>query len=170
MIAKQWLLVGVFGVALVGNPYLGCSHAGASDFTYAEADMKEAVLGTWQGSADIDGESVPFSLVLEQASLRSRSIAPKVQPECGSRSFVKPAAACLSSSDMPVTGMLSSENPALDGAVEGHVQAFRTLDSVTLTLTLQDGKVLTGTIEKQALGDGRVSAAAPLGTFSMARR
>lgn len=173
MIAKRWLLLGVFGVALVVNPYLGCDRAGESDFTYAEADMRDAVLGTWQGSADIDGESVPFSLVLDQASGKSKTqggVAPKVQPPCGTRSFVKPAAACLSSTDMPVVGTLSSENPALDGAVDGHAQAFRTLDSVTLTLSLQDGKVLTGAIEKQALSEGRVTAAAPLGTFSMARR
>jgi hypothetical protein len=171
--AKHWLLLGVFGVALVVNPYLGCNHSGESDFTYAEADMRDAVLGAWQGSADIDGESVPFSLVLEQARAKSKTqavMAPKAEPPCGSRSFVKPAAACLSSSDMPVIGTLSSENPALDGAVEGRAQAFRTLDSVSLTLSLQDGKVLTGAIEKQGLSEGRVTAAGQLGTFSMARR
>ena len=173
MVGKRWLRVGAFVVALVVNPYLGCDRSGDSDFTYAEADMKEAVLGSWQGSADIDGESVPFSLVLEQASGKSKTqatVPPKVQPPCGLRSFVKPAAACVSSTDMPVTGTLSSENPLLDGAVEGHAQAFRTLDSVSLTLSLQDGKVLTGAIEKQALGEGRVTAAGQLGTFSMARR
>ncbi len=173
MIDKKWLLLGVFGVALVVNPYLACRHSGESDFTYAEADMKDAVLGTWQGSADIDSESVPFSLVLEQASRRSKTqniAAPKSQPQCGSRSFVKPAAACASLSDMPVIGTLSSENPAFDGAVEGHVLGFRTLDSAALTLTLQDGKVLSGNIEKQAVSDGRLSAAAQVGTFSMARQ
>ncbi len=172
MNGKKWLLLGVFGLALVVNPYLGCSHSGESDFTYAESDMKDAVLGTWQGSAEIDGETVPFSLVLEQASGKSKTqsiSAPKVQPQCGSRSFVKAAAACLSLSDMPVIGTLSSENPAFNGAVEGHVQAFRTLAAAPLTLQLEDGKVLSGTIEKQALSEGRIAATAEVGTFSMAR-
>ncbi len=174
MIGKKWLVLGVFGLALVLNPYLACSSSsGASDFTYAEADMRGAVLGTWQGNAEIDGEAVPFSLVLEQASGKSRTqslSAPKVQPQCGSRSFVKAAAACISLSDMPVIGMLSSENPAFNGAVEGHVQAFRTLEAAPLTLQLEDGKVLSGTIEKQALSEGRIAAAADIGTFSMARQ
>ncbi len=171
MKGKKWLLLGVFGGALVVNPYLACSHSGESDFTYAEADMKDAMLGTWQGNAEVDGESVAFSLVLEQASRKSKSIAaPKLQPQCGSRSFVKPAAACVSLSDMPVIGTLSSENPAFDGAVEGHLQAFRTLDAATLSLSLQDGKVLSGNIEKKALSDGQISAAAQVGTFSMARQ
>jgi hypothetical protein len=172
MNGKKWLLLAVFGVALVANPYLGCSHSGESDFTYAESDMKDAVLGTWQGSAEIDGETVPFSLVLEQASSKSKTqsiSAPKVQPQCGSRSFVKAAAACASLSDMPVTGTLSSENPALNGAVEGSARAFRNVDPTSLRLQLEDGKVLTGTLEKQSLSDGQVLSTAQVGTFSMAR-
>ncbi len=174
MNGKKLLLLAAFGVALVANPYLACSHSGESDFTYAESDMKDAVLGSWQGSAEIDGETVPFSLVLEQARRKSKTqsiSAPKVQPQCGSRSFVKAAAACVSLSEMPVIGTLSSENPALDGAVEGHVQAFRTLDDMPIVLTLQDGKALNGIIQKQSLTDGRVFAAsAQLGTFSMAHQ
>ena len=169
---KKWLLLGVFGVALVINPYLACSSENDSDFTYSEADMKEALLGTWQGTAELDGESVPFSLVLEQASAKSstQSIsAPGVQPQCGSRSFVKPAGACISLSDMPVLGTLTSENPNLNGAVDGHIQAYRTLEGAQLKLRLEDGKVLDGLIEKQSLNDGRITTNVQLGTFSLSR-
>ena len=63
---KAWLLLVVFGVGLVVNPYLACSTKDEPSFTYGEADMKAALLGTWQGSAELGGEAIPFSLTLEQ--------------------------------------------------------------------------------------------------------
>jgi hypothetical protein len=169
---KKWLLLGVFGLALVANPYLACSsNESQSDFTYSEAEMKSVVLGAWQGSAQLDGEAVPFSLVLEQASGKSKTqslSAPALQPQCGSRSFVKPAAACVSSTGMPVVGTLSSINPALDGAVDGTLTAYRTLDSVRLELRLDSGTMLYGTLEDEAVTDGRISASQS-DSFSLTR-
>ena len=169
---KKWLLLPAFGVALVINPYLACSSEDENDFTYSEADMKEALLGTWQGTAELDGETVPFSLVLEQASAKSSTqsiAAPKVQPQCGSRSFVKPAGACVSLSTMPVVGALTSENPTLNGVVEGDIAAYRNLEPVQLTLRLEDGKVLSGMIENQSLSEGLINTNVQLGTFSLSR-
>ena len=65
---KKWLLLGVFGLALVVNPYLACS-SNETEYSYSEADMKDAVLGTWQGTAEMDGETVEFSLVLARVQL-----------------------------------------------------------------------------------------------------
>ena len=169
---KNWLLLPIFGVALVINPYLACSSEDESDFTYSEADMKEALLGIWQGTAELDGEAVPFSLVLEQSSAKSSPqnvAAPKVQPQCGSRSFVKPAGACVSFSTMPVVGTLTSENPTLNGAVEGDIAAYRNLEPAELTLRLEDGKVLSGMIENQSLSAGQINTNVQLGTFSLSR-
>jgi hypothetical protein len=168
---KKWLLLGVFGFAFVMNPYLACSNAKESDFSYSEADMKDAALGSWEGTAEIDGESVDFSLVLEQASAKSKTqgvSAPKVQPQCASRSFVKPAGACLTMSEMLVVGTLTSVNPALNGPVDGSVVAYKDLGPAELTLLLDDGTRLDGKLEKQALSEGQISAK-QLGTFSLSR-
>ncbi|HEX2875631.1 MAG TPA: hypothetical protein VHP33_30475 [Polyangiaceae bacterium] len=168
---KKWLLLGVFGLALVINPYLGCSSKD-DDFDYTESEMKEAVLGDWVGTADIDGESADFTLSLQQASAKSnvQSLpAPKVQPQCASRSFVKPAAACWNTTTMPLVGTITSVNPALNGVVDGEAFSGSTLDSVNLSLHLEDGKQLSGMLKKGSLSDGSISSKVELGTFSLAR-
>jgi hypothetical protein len=169
---KKWLVLSAFGLALLVNPYLACSNSNENEFSYSEADMKDAVLGTWQGTADIDGETLEFSLVLEQASAKSKTqsvSAPKVQPQCSSRSFVKPAAACEALSQMPIVGTLTSVNPALNGAVDGDVLAYQNLDRVELSLRLEDGTQLSGMLETQALADGRILKPEQVGTFSLSR-
>jgi hypothetical protein len=168
---KKWLLLGVFGLALVINPYLGCS-SNDDEFSYSESDLKAAVLGNWQGTADLDGEQVEFSLVLEQAPAKSKTqslSAPRVKPQCSSRSFVKPAAACISMSDMPLVGTLTSVNPELNGAVDGEVQAYRDLDGIDIALRLEGGKELRGQVKGQSLSDGQISAGTKLGTFALTR-
>ena len=169
--SQRWLLLAAFGLALMANPYLACSHSNG-DFNYSESDLKEATLGTWQGSADVDGETVEFSLVLEQASAPAKTqsvAAPKVQPECISRSFVKPAGACWVTTTMPVIGTLTSVNPALNGAFDGEVAAGKDLSPANLSLRLEDGKQLSGAIEKQSLNDGRITSKVQIGTFSLTR-
>jgi hypothetical protein len=168
---KKWLLWGVFGVVLVVNPYLACSSS-EEDFTYSEADMKAAILGDWQGNADLDGESVPFTLSLGQASAKSKtqSVAPPlVKPQCGTRSFVKPAAACSSESVMPLIGTVTSSNPGLNGVVTGELSAYRTLDKAGLRLELEDGRTLNGTLKGDEVTDGSVWDSREIGTFSLER-
>ena len=172
--SKKWLLLGVFGVALVINPYLACSSSNEEEFSFSESDLKDAVLGTWQGTADIAGETVAFSLVLEQASAKSKTqslSAPEVQPQCGSRSFVKPAGACIAATTMPLSGTLTSVNPALNGVVDGEVNILgNDLRAADLVLRLEDGTQLNGVIEKQAISDGLVvGSQQELGTFSLTR-
>jgi hypothetical protein len=170
---KKWLLLGMFGVALVVNPYLACStSSGEEDFTYSEQDMKAAILGDWEGAADLDGESVPFTLKLEQASAKSKTqsvSAPGIKPQCGSRSFVKPAAACASISTMPLVGTITSANPSLNGAITGELSASRILDKAELRLQLEDGRTLNGSLDSDEVSDGRIFASAQVGTFSLAR-
>lgn len=169
---KQWLWLCAFGVALVVNPYLACSSPKESDFDYSEAEMKDAVLGTWLGTAEVDGEEVDFSLTLEQAPAKAKTqspVAPAKSPQCAQRSFVKPAAACLNVSEMPVIGSITSVNPALNGAVDGYVQAFRSLGPANISLRTEGGVQLAGSIEKQALSDGTLSGQAGDSTFSLSR-
>lgn len=169
---KNWAILGLFAVALVVNPYLACSSSGDEDFTYSEQDMKAAILGDWQGNAELDGISVPFTVSLEQASAKSKTqsvSAPTVKPQCGSRSFVKPAAACASTSVMPLVGTVTSSNPALNGAITGELSASRILDKAQLQLQLEDGKTLNGTLSDDEVSDGKIFASQEVGTFSFAR-
>jgi len=169
--SNKWLTLAALGLALVVNPYVACSESSESDFTYSEADMKAALLGSWQGTAELDGVTTPFSLSLEQGSHKTkvRSVsAPHVQPQCGGRSFVKPAAACVAETTMPLVGVLSSENPALNGPVDGYFVAYRTLEAVELHLALE-GVVLFGTIKDQALSEGSIESAPQTGSFSLSR-
>jgi hypothetical protein len=159
------------GLAIVVNPYLACSESSESDFTYSEADMKGALLGAWEGTADLDGVTTPFSLSLEQGPDKTNArivSAPHAQPQSGARSFVKPAAACVAETTMPLVGVLSSENPSLDGPVDGDFVAYRTLDVVELHLALE-GVVLVGTIKHQALSEGSIESTPQSGSFSLWR-
>jgi hypothetical protein len=168
---KKWLLLGVFGLALVVNPYLACSSK-EDDFDYTESEMKQAVLGEWVGTAELDGESADFTLSLQQASAKSKTqsvSAPKAQPQCGSRSFVKPAAACFSTSSMPIVGTITSVNPALNGVVDGEVWAGASLDPANFSIRLEDGKQLSGMLKQGTLSDGTINDKVTIGEFSLTR-
>jgi hypothetical protein len=168
---KKWLLLGAFGVALVINPYLACSSSSEDEFRYSESEMKSAVLGEWEGTASLNGESVAFSLTLEQASNESKTqSAPRVTPQCGTRSFVKPAAACVSMSEMPLAGTITSEHPELNGTVEGGAHAYLNLDPTEIDLVLESGLTLSGSIRSGALKDGSINTReGSAGTFSLSR-
>lgn len=166
---SKWLLLGVLGLALVINPYLACSSE--DEFNYSESEMKSAVLGEWEGTAELNGESVSFSLTLEQAPSKSKTqSAPRVTPQCGTRSFVKPAAACVSMSEMPLAGSIASANPELDGLVEGYAHAYVNLDPTELDLVLESGLTLHGNIKSGSLKDGSINTREDnAGTFSLTR-
>lgn len=169
---KNWLLLGAFAVALVVNPYLACSSSGEEDFTYSEQDMKAAILGDWQGTGDLEGEAVAFTLTLTQASATSKTqsiSAPGLKPLCGSRSFVKPAAACTSESVMPLVGTVRSSHPTLNGTITGDLVASRILENAGLRLLLEDGTTLSGSLEGDEVSEGRISAAQQTGAFSLRR-
>jgi hypothetical protein len=171
MMPKKWIFLVGCGLALVVNPYLACSSS-EDDFTYSEQDMKAAILGEWQGSGELDGEAIAFTLTLEQASAMSKTqsvSAPRIKPQCGSRSFVKPAAACASESVMPLVGTIISVSPTLNGTVTGELSAARNLDSAGLRLQLEDGKTLNATLRGDELRDGYIVASAQVGVFSLSR-
>ncbi len=168
---NAWLFIGVFGVGLVVNPYLGCS-SDDPDFNYTEQDMQAAVLGDWEGMADIDGISVPFTLTLEQASAKTgtqRAAPPGVTPQCSSRSFVKPAAACVSTSSMPLSGVITSSHGSFDGPVVGALRAYRDLEPAELELTLEDGRELRGSLKSERIREGTIWETRQVGSFSLAR-
>jgi hypothetical protein len=176
MSTKQLAAFTLSGLAFLINPQLmGCSSSAAddqADFTYSEADMQAAVLGDWQGTAELDGESVAFTLTLRQAPAtrgEQDQVAPPVRPQCGTRTFVAPAAACISISTLALTGTITSDEPRLSGSVTGELEAFRTLDSSLLALVLPDTTELRGSLEQQVVADGGIYGETKLGTFSLVR-
>lgn len=165
----KWLAWCFFGVALLVNPQLACSSNDEGEFSYDEGDMKAAILGEWAGVADLDGESVHFTLTLEQASSALSTKAPSVRPQCASRSFVKPAGACVTMSQMPLAGAITSSSPSLDGVVSGQLIASRLLEPSRLELQLEDGRTMSGELSAGKVRDGQVWASAQVGTFSLSR-
>jgi len=145
---RRWFMLGAAGFALCLLPYLACSsREGSADTSHSATNLSAAVLGTWQGSAEIDGETVPFSLVLQPAARQSS------------------AARGLS-----LIGTLTSENPELNGAIDGVASIEVDGDRIDAALRLDDGKVLSGRVEAGVITDGRIHDKAAVGSFTMSRQ
>jgi hypothetical protein len=143
-----------FVVALVVNPSVGCGGGGAaSDFTYTESDMERAVVGTYVGTVGVDGASEQVTLTLARATGTTGAAPQGLRPQCGERLFfVKPAAACLSRSVMPVSGELTSTGSTIpSGHVTGELESYRTLG---------------GPLSLQLAGGGTIGAAYEDGAFT----
>jgi len=137
---KKFAWTGVFVTALVVNPNLACSSDpdadSDSDFDYGEAEMEQGVVGTYSGTAEGSDEAI--TLVVRRApASRGSSGAASLRPQCGSRSFVAPAGACISMSAMAVEGELTSSAGTFDATLTGTFLAYRTLDSANLSLADQ---------------------------------
>jgi hypothetical protein len=144
----RYLALGGCALALLIAPYLACSsHEGPGDPGRSDADMRAAVIGTWQGSAEIDGETVPFSLGLQPAQRRPAAV-----------------------HGVSVVGTLTSENPDLNGALDGVVTAEIDDEGLDVALRLEDGKIFSGRVERSAITDGHINDKAPVGSFSMSRQ
>jgi hypothetical protein len=144
--SRNQLLLGALGLALLVMPYLACSSSEhSSDSATATEELQSKLVGTWQGSAEIDNEAIPFSLSLE------------------------PRGATSAAERLSVVGSLTSENPSFDGAVDGYFGIDPANHRITLSLRLDDGKTLLGTVEGEALSDGRIVNVARPGTFGLSR-
>jgi hypothetical protein len=144
--SRNQLLLGALGLALLVTPYLACSSSEhGTDSATSTDDLQTKLLGTWQGTAEIDNETIPFSLSLEQRGATSTT------------------------ERLAVVGSLTSENPSFDGAVDGYFGIDTANHRVTLSLRLDDGKTLLGTLEGEALSDGRIVNMARTGTFGLGR-
>jgi hypothetical protein len=142
---KKWPILAVCGLGLLVTPYLACSGSEPEVASYSEADVEAKLLGTWQGTAELEGESIPFSLTLERAPWQR-----------------------LTPGHVVVAGTLTSEHPALNGAVDGAFDSQNN-HAASLALRLDNGKTLRGTLEDDTLSDGRIDSAAQTGTFGLTR-
>ena len=142
-ISRHQLVLAGLGLSLLGLPYMACS-GDATPAGEGSAELQAKLLGTWQGAAELEGETIPFSLTLDHA-------ATKDAPE-----------------RLSVVGSMASENPKLDGDVDGSF-AVQADGRAALSLRLQDGTVLLGILTRDALKDGRVNGPAWSGGFGLWR-
>lgn len=143
--SRHWLALTALSASLA---LLGCSanHEPSADAERARASL----LGTWQGTAEIAGESLPISLVLEPAPAR-RAAGP--------------------AGEVAIVGSLTSENPDLNGGLDGNLDVRDGLTSVKVGLRVDGGTTLSGLLQTDGLNDGRVEGgdAEHSGTFSLSR-
>jgi len=135
---RKFAWTGVFVTAFVVNPNLACSSDPDGDFDgefdYGEAEMEQGVVGTYSGTAEGSDEAI--TLVVRRAPApRGSNGATSLRPQCGSRSFVAPAGACISMSSMALEGELTSSAGTFDATLTGTFEAYRTLDSANLSLS-----------------------------------
>lgn len=142
-------------MAVVINPSFGCSSPDI-DYKFSEADMRAAVAGTYAGSFRDHTETV--TLTLDEgvsASSKTPQSTGARQLQCSrSFSFVKPAAACIPTTTMTVSGQVSSSSGGIAAsAVSGVFEVHEvTLTEGVLSLTLADGSTISAQFQ-----DGKFS-------------
>lgn len=122
-------------VALAVNPMLACQNDDEQEpaYHFGEAEMRKAIEGTYTGTVSSSGKSV--SVTLEQTGSSSpRTTQSYKRVQCGTRSFVKPAAACIDATEMAVVAHVTSEDPAIQ---QGDLTGAFTVYGTELT----DGEV-----------------------------
>lgn len=117
-------------LAAVVNPaVVGCGDAdsGKQEWGYTAQDMEAAVVGQYVGQ--VDGKNVSVRISRPQAA--ASSAAPELRGlhdrtlQCGSRSFVRPAGACIATSTMDLDAEVASEASALaPGSFQGNLVVF----------------------------------------------
>jgi len=145
---KQIVVGVVATTVLLINPMVGCnSSEDEPEFTYGETDMRDAVTGTYVGVLAATGETV--TLELDEATVApsgTNATQSTKSLQCGTRTFIKPAAACDSGTEMPLQGNIASSGTKI---VSGDLKAgsfvimSRLLDGGNLSLTLADGATIT---------------------------
>jgi len=103
------LIATAFGlVALMMNFMPSCSDE--ESFQFGEEELRAAVEGTWTGEISTDG-GTPSMIELE---IVESTIQQSKQSLCESRSFFRPAEACVSVTTMSVKVVVSSDNDKLN--------------------------------------------------------
>ena len=115
-------LIGIIGfAALIINPAVACGPNIAEDeFTYGETEMVTAVKGTWRVTFSRPDAPSVITFTLDQGATPSApsngglTAPPGLAPQCGTRTFVRPAAACSSTSQLALAAVVVEAEPPLD--------------------------------------------------------
>ena len=156
MSLRRWLIVGPsFVFAFVVNPayFAGCGSAEQPTFTFGEQDMLK-LLHAVNDAAPLEFSAAGGDYTLELSLMqklgddrddtvaRSRSAWAGTVYACGTRTFLQSASACITSSELPVTGtvtLLKKGDNALPAelAVSGTLRVYG-YDLKTASLDLND--------------------------------
>lgn len=113
------------------NPALACLVDDGDDFQYGANEMRAAVEGSWEASltsADGTPSTVIFNLMqgtgpgtvtagrADKARRSAAALLVRPAAACGERQLVRGAAACASSSSMPLEGTFVSGDPVYSAA------------------------------------------------------
>jgi hypothetical protein len=155
---KKRAISAVFALAaLILNPMVACQDGGSSEeeYNFGESEMREAVAGTYTGTIQSTGETVVVTVT--QASTTGTTTPQSVRSlQCGTRSFVKTASACITSTTMPLAAHLSSPNASL-GEIDlaGNFDVYGAdLTNGSLALNAKAGGRLSATYDKSSEGFG----------------
>jgi len=116
-------LIGILGfTVLIINPAVGCggsSRIALDEYTFDETEMVRAVQGTWRVTfLRPEGPSViTFTMdkgAAPNASSNGLTAPPGLTPQCGTRTFVRPAAACVATSQLALAAVVVEAEPQLD--------------------------------------------------------
>ncbi|MET0593344.1 MAG: hypothetical protein ABW133_11630 [Polyangiaceae bacterium] len=113
MKSRHPLVLAIGFVAFAMNPAFACSSAD-DGFEYGEAEMADALRGTWhltfagpEGPATVD-------FTLEQGPNPGLPGGSTIVPACGSRRFIRSAAACITSSEMTLIARVTQSSAGID--------------------------------------------------------
>ena len=136
---KRFLASSVIGLAaLTLNPMIACQSE--EEFTFGEAEMRNAATGSYSGTVQSTGDTL--ELTLEQGVSNAPISAQGYRRvQCGSRSFVQPAAACATSTTMEIEAHITSSHPSiLARDLEGTFEIYG-FDLDHGSLSLLDGDI-----------------------------
>jgi hypothetical protein len=144
--------------ALILNPMVACqdsSSSGEDQYNFSESEMRSTVAGTYSGTVQTTGESVVVIVTQTPAPGTSTTQAAR-SPQCGTRSFVQPAAACVVSTTMAITAHVSSPNASLgETDLKGSFDVYGAeLTYGTLALNVTSGGRLSATYDDSTKGFG----------------
>jgi hypothetical protein len=138
--------------AFLLNPMVACqSEESEPEFTYGETEVRAAVTGTYQGTLAGTGETI--TVTLDEATASNTTATQSLRNvQCGTRSFIKPAAACVSMTQMAVIGTLTASNGSVpNGNFTGTFSVYsRLLTTGDLSLTTASGDSLRATYNADA--------------------
>jgi hypothetical protein len=146
-------LIWVLGfTAFAMNPALACSSSPEDEFDYGEAEMIAAVQGTWQVTVtppDARISTVTFRVERGTAPNGALAAPPGLTPQCGTRTFTRPAAACVSSSQLALAASIVNADPPLDISEGKGWFTVRSLKYTggQMTLTFGTSLVVRGNID-----------------------
>jgi hypothetical protein len=114
---SRYPLIFVVGfVAFAMNPTLACSSVDEPEFDYGEAEMTKAVEGLWSLTFPLPGAegTAAVTLRIEKGTATSTLPASSIEPQCGTRTFMRPAAACSPSSELMLAATIVDTSHPLD--------------------------------------------------------